>query len=337
MTPERLAQLEQLAAELNAVENDEEFLSGATEFYHELYDAKRQPQLVEMIDKLRDEVAPLLDRAQPQLRRPPGRARPPAAARVPPRRTTSRAPSAGCDAPSRASVCERLLTRLADAAASPERWSRPSRRATARGSPPPPPARRSSARRASRPALPAVQAALRASATRQVGLITAAYMLPGVLFAMPLGYLADRGGAGVVFSSMALLYGDRGRARRRSRRRFGVLLGLRVAAGHRVRGADAAERDADRRRASRRRAGAGAGLAAGLDGAAASSCCRWSARRSPASRGGRRSRRRALLLPLAFVAAARARRPRRRRSPVHARLRARARARRPRSPACPRC
>jgi DNA-binding GntR family transcriptional regulator len=56
MTPERLSRLEELAAELNAVENGEEFLERRAEFYHQLYDVKRQPRLVAMIDRLREEV-----------------------------------------------------------------------------------------------------------------------------------------------------------------------------------------------------------------------------------------------------------------------------------------
>jgi DNA-binding GntR family transcriptional regulator len=56
MTPERLKRLEELAAELNAVENGEEFLERRAEFYHQLYDVKRQPRLVAMIDRLREEV-----------------------------------------------------------------------------------------------------------------------------------------------------------------------------------------------------------------------------------------------------------------------------------------
>jgi DNA-binding GntR family transcriptional regulator len=56
MTPERLVRLEQLANDLNSVENGEEFLQRRAEFYHQLYDAKRQPRLVAMIDRLREEV-----------------------------------------------------------------------------------------------------------------------------------------------------------------------------------------------------------------------------------------------------------------------------------------
>jgi MFS family permease len=75
------------------------------------------------------------------------------------------------------------------------------------------------------PALPAVQSAFGISDT-QVGLITAAYMLPGVLLALPLGYLADRLGRRIVFSSMALLYGVAGAAQAFAPS-FELLLGLR--------------------------------------------------------------------------------------------------------------
>jgi len=57
MTPERLAHLEQLAAALNATEDGEQFLAQRNEFYSELYDADRQPRLVALIEKLRDEAA----------------------------------------------------------------------------------------------------------------------------------------------------------------------------------------------------------------------------------------------------------------------------------------
>jgi DNA-binding GntR family transcriptional regulator len=56
MTPEGLLRLEQLATELNSVENGEEFLQRRAEFYHQLYDVMRQPRLVAMIDRLREEV-----------------------------------------------------------------------------------------------------------------------------------------------------------------------------------------------------------------------------------------------------------------------------------------
>src|SRR4051794_30762221 len=79
------------------------------------------------------------------------------------------------------------------------------------------------------PALPAVQEAFGIS-NSQVGLITAAYMLPGVLMAMPLGWAADRWGRRVVFSSMAFLYGAAGAAQALAPT-FDVLLGLRVVQG----------------------------------------------------------------------------------------------------------
>jgi MFS transporter, ACDE family, multidrug resistance protein len=79
------------------------------------------------------------------------------------------------------------------------------------------------------PALPAVQAALGISDT-QVGLITAAYMLPGVVLAIPLGYLADQIGRRRVFVSMALLYGGAGAAQAFVGS-FNELLALRVLQG----------------------------------------------------------------------------------------------------------
>jgi DNA-binding GntR family transcriptional regulator len=72
MTPERLARLEELAAELNAIESAEEFLEGREEFYHQLYDDKRQPKLVDMIDKLRGEVARYSIEHNLNYVRPPG-------------------------------------------------------------------------------------------------------------------------------------------------------------------------------------------------------------------------------------------------------------------------
>ena len=79
------------------------------------------------------------------------------------------------------------------------------------------------------PALPAVQEAFGITDT-QVGLITAAYMLPGVLLAIPLGYLADRVGRRMVYGTMALLYGIAGAAQALAPS-FAVLLGLRVVQG----------------------------------------------------------------------------------------------------------
>lgn len=79
------------------------------------------------------------------------------------------------------------------------------------------------------PTLPELQKALGFSDT-EVGLITAAYMLPGVLFAIPLGYLADRFGRRIVFSSTALLYGVAG-AGQALAPNFETLIGLRVLQG----------------------------------------------------------------------------------------------------------
>lgn len=53
MTPERLAQLEQLAQELNGIEDGGEFLMQRIAFFRELYDGGRQPVLVAMIERLR--------------------------------------------------------------------------------------------------------------------------------------------------------------------------------------------------------------------------------------------------------------------------------------------
>jgi DNA-binding GntR family transcriptional regulator len=57
MTPERLERIERLAYSLNDVEGAEEFLQRRTDFYRELYDRRRQPQLVALIERLREEVA----------------------------------------------------------------------------------------------------------------------------------------------------------------------------------------------------------------------------------------------------------------------------------------
>jgi DNA-binding GntR family transcriptional regulator len=72
MTPERLERLEGLARELNEVENGEEFLQRRAEFYHELYDVKRQPRLVAMIDRLREEVGRYSIEHNLNYVRPPG-------------------------------------------------------------------------------------------------------------------------------------------------------------------------------------------------------------------------------------------------------------------------
>jgi DNA-binding GntR family transcriptional regulator len=113
MTPERLARLEKLAGELNQVENGEEFLQRRAEFYHELYDAKRQPRLVKMIDHLREEVARYSLEHNLNYVRPPGE-----------RDHAQLLAFLRADDPDGAvqwleqhldQICERLLTRLAHA------------------------------------------------------------------------------------------------------------------------------------------------------------------------------------------------------------------------------
>jgi ACDE family multidrug resistance protein len=78
-------------------------------------------------------------------------------------------------------------------------------------------------------ALPAIQSALDIPDS-QLGLFTAAYMLPGVVLAIPLGYLADRLGRRPVFASMAVLYGLAGGAQALVGD-YGVMLALRLAQG----------------------------------------------------------------------------------------------------------
>ena len=56
MTPERLAHLEQLAVELNAIKDGEEFLTRRNEFYRELYDHDLQARTVGLIERLRAEA-----------------------------------------------------------------------------------------------------------------------------------------------------------------------------------------------------------------------------------------------------------------------------------------
>lgn len=53
MTPERLAHLEQLAQELNGIEDGREYLSRRIAFFRELYEGGRQPNLVALIERLR--------------------------------------------------------------------------------------------------------------------------------------------------------------------------------------------------------------------------------------------------------------------------------------------
>lgn len=78
-------------------------------------------------------------------------------------------------------------------------------------------------------ALPAVEAELGLSAS-ELGLFTAAYMLPAVLFALPLGYIADAFGRRRVFVAMAILYSVAGGAQAWVSD-FGLLLLLRFFQG----------------------------------------------------------------------------------------------------------
>ena len=56
MTPERLAHLKKLAQELNDERDGEVFLRLRMSFYHELYDGDSHPQLVALIEKLRNDA-----------------------------------------------------------------------------------------------------------------------------------------------------------------------------------------------------------------------------------------------------------------------------------------
>jgi MFS family permease len=78
-------------------------------------------------------------------------------------------------------------------------------------------------------ALPEVARALGLSGS-ELGLFTAAYMLPAVIFAIPLGYLADALGRRRMFVSMAVLYGVAGGAQAWVGD-FGLMLALRFAQG----------------------------------------------------------------------------------------------------------
>jgi len=56
MTPERLEHLEQLARELNEIQDGEEFLTRRNEFYAELYDGEHHARTVGLIERLRAEA-----------------------------------------------------------------------------------------------------------------------------------------------------------------------------------------------------------------------------------------------------------------------------------------
>jgi DNA-binding GntR family transcriptional regulator len=56
MTPERLAHLEQLARDLNEIQDGEQFLTLRNQFYRELYDGENQVRTVGLIERLRAEA-----------------------------------------------------------------------------------------------------------------------------------------------------------------------------------------------------------------------------------------------------------------------------------------
>jgi DNA-binding GntR family transcriptional regulator len=56
MTPERLAELERIAARLDRAERSPASVKMRTEFYELLYDRDRNPVLVELVDRLRSDV-----------------------------------------------------------------------------------------------------------------------------------------------------------------------------------------------------------------------------------------------------------------------------------------
>jgi MFS transporter, ACDE family, multidrug resistance protein len=78
-------------------------------------------------------------------------------------------------------------------------------------------------------ALPVVERELGVSES-ELGLFTAIYMLPAVIFAVPLGYAADKLGRRRVFVSMVVLYSLAGAAQAWTTD-FGVILGLRFLQG----------------------------------------------------------------------------------------------------------
>jgi MFS family permease len=79
------------------------------------------------------------------------------------------------------------------------------------------------------PALPTIQRALQLSDS-QIGLVNSAYLLPGVLLAIPAGFLADRYGRRTVYCGALLLFGLAG-ALIVLQPSFEVLLVLRVVQG----------------------------------------------------------------------------------------------------------
>jgi DNA-binding GntR family transcriptional regulator len=71
ITPQRLEHIEELARELNEIEDGEEFLARRGEFFAELYDAEHQPQIVAMIERLRTDTGRYwIERKVDYVRRP---------------------------------------------------------------------------------------------------------------------------------------------------------------------------------------------------------------------------------------------------------------------------
>ncbi len=71
MTPERLEHLEELARELNAITDGEEFLARRMDFFRELYEGGNQPRAISMIERLRAEAGRYwLERKVDYVRRP---------------------------------------------------------------------------------------------------------------------------------------------------------------------------------------------------------------------------------------------------------------------------
>ena len=71
MTPERIEHLEELAKELNAIEDGEEFLARRMDFFRELYGGVDQPRVIGMIERLRAEAGRYwLERRVDYVRRP---------------------------------------------------------------------------------------------------------------------------------------------------------------------------------------------------------------------------------------------------------------------------
>ena len=56
MTPERIARLRELAVRVDSQDDGPEFVEARVQFYRELYDVEHKPQLVKLVDELRDAV-----------------------------------------------------------------------------------------------------------------------------------------------------------------------------------------------------------------------------------------------------------------------------------------